>query len=301
VTKALRIVALGTLVCTLLAGTTIAQEVKLRPMKPIYVDSLGAGIKNPEGVAFDGASRLVVADTGNRRFVLYDVTKDSISPSSEIRLGQIPVPVRVRFDSSGEILALDEKNRRIARIGADGSFKGFVEIEPASGSRSTFVKAFDVDADDNLYVLETSGSRIVVFDGGGDLRRTIEFAPEVEFLSDLTVDSSGAVFAVDSVARRVFVARKGDGVLAPLTESMGADMAFPTAIAADGAGYLYISDRGGSGIVVLGDNGSFQGRHSSRGRSQGFLWHPAGLDATDEFLFVADRGNHRVQVFLIAR
>jgi len=283
------------------AGSVAAQDVKLRPMRPIYIDSLGAAIRAPEGVAYDGSSRLVVADTGNRRLLVFEVSEDSISPSAEYRVSQVPLPVRVRFDSGGGILALDAKSHQIARLSSTGTFKSFVEIEPASGRRSVAVKGFELDADDNLYVLDAAGARIVVLDAAGVLQRSIAFAPEVGFLSDLTVNAAGAVFAIDSVERRVFVARKGDEALSPLTDVMDEDMAFPTAIAADGSGYLYISDRGGSGIVVVGDNGSFHGRHSGRGRSQGFLWYPSGLAAGGDYLFVADRGNNRVQVFSISR
>jgi sugar lactone lactonase YvrE len=270
-------------------------------MRPIYVDSLGAKLDAPEGVATDGSSRLVVADTGNGRFVMFDVTENSISPTGEFRLSQVPVPVRVRFDSGGALLALDGKSHRIARIAADGTFTGFVELTPASGRRAVVVKGFDVDDDDNLYVLDPAGSRIVVADGAGNPRRTIAFAPEAGFLSDVTVDASGSVFAVDSVGRRIFMAAKDDAALAPLTETLDEDMAFPTAITADRSGYLYVSDRSGGGIVVLGENGSFEGRHSGRGRSQGFLWYPSGLATDGDSLFVADRGNNRIQVFSITR
>jgi hypothetical protein len=140
-----------------------------------------------------------------------------------------------------------------------------------------------------------------VLDRDGALLRTIAFAPHVGFVSDITINQAGTLFAIDSVARRVYKAAPGDDRLAPLTGSLAEDMAFPTAITADDRGYLYISDRSGAGIVVVGENGSFQGRHSGRGLKQGFLEYPSGLDAGDDFLFVADRGNNRVQVFAITR
>jgi sugar lactone lactonase YvrE len=285
----------------MLTGTLLAQDVRLRPMRPIYVDSLGSGLQAPEGVAYDGSSRLIVADTGNGRLVVYDVSQETIDATSQIRLSQLPVPSRVRFAPDGGILVLDGKSHRIARLGADGSFQGYVEIPPAAGRRAALVKAFEVDEEGKLLVLENAGGRILVLDEAGNLLRTIAFAPEVRFLSDITWNRSGMVFAIDSVGRQVFVARKGDAALAPLAGSLEEDSAFPTSITTDGTGYLYISDRGGSGIVVLGENGSFQGRHSSRGRSQGFVWQPEGLDASEEWLFVADRGNNRVQLFEIVR
>ena len=99
-----------------LAGSVAAQDVRIRPLRPIYIDSLGAAIRAPEGVAYDGTSRLVVADTGNRRFLLYDISEESFSPAAEFRLSQVPHPVRVRFDSGGGMLALDGKSHQIARI-----------------------------------------------------------------------------------------------------------------------------------------------------------------------------------------
>ena len=301
-TGAFRIVGAGSLACFLLAGSVaVAQDVKLRPLRPVYIDSLGTAINAPEGVAYDGSSRLVVADTGNRRLVLFDVTEESVSASAEFRLSEVPAPVRVRFDSAGNILALDGKSHRVARVGADGTFKAYVEIKPASGQKAVFIKSFDVDDEDNLYLLDTAGARVVVVDKVGDLRRTVAFGPEIRFLSDLTVNSVGTIFAIDSTGRNVFVARKSFDVFAPLIESMREDLDFPTAITVDRAGFLYISDTGGNTIAVFGENGSFQGRHSNRGRTQGFLWQPAGLATDGNLLFVADRGNNRVQVFEIVR
>jgi hypothetical protein len=75
---------------------------------------------------------------------------------------------------------------------------------------------------------------------------------------------------------------------------------FPTAIAVDPDGRLFLVDEHGGGIVILGRDGSFRGRQLGTGWKEGFLRYPAGacvLAGTS--LVVAERGNHRVQVFAI--
>ena len=55
------------------AKVVVGQEVRLRPHAVVYLDSLGAPLDSPEAVVSDGDSMLVVADTGNRRLLKFDV------------------------------------------------------------------------------------------------------------------------------------------------------------------------------------------------------------------------------------
>jgi sugar lactone lactonase YvrE len=290
---------IGALLFLIAAGFSLADELRLRATSAIYLDALETSVSLPEDVACDGQSKLVVADTGNRRLLSYDIGAEEMTPESEIRLDQLSYPIRVRIDSTGRILALDGKSHRIVRVAPNGQFQGYLELSPEEGSGPVIPRSFEIDDDDNLYVLDVSGARILVLDRDGGFQRQIAFAPEVGFLSDLTVNSSGAVFAVDSVRRQVFAARKSDEALFPLTEIMDEDMDFPTGIAADAVGHLYVADQYGGGIVIVGQDGSFQGRQSAMGWAAGFLRYPSGLCICAGDLFVADRGNNRVQRFAI--
>lgn len=279
----------------------LAQGPRLRPMAAIYLDPLGAGLRLPEAVAVDDGNRLAVADAGNRRLVIYTLTEDAATPVEEIRLAQVQYPLRVRFDSRGEILALDGKTSKIVRVGADGKFKGFVEMPIQDRQREVLVRSFDIDANDVVYVLAVSEGAVLVIDPQGGLTRQIAIPDSAGFLSDITVTSTGVVFAIDSVHKQVFVARLGTDSFEPLTEPMPEDMAFPTAIAADSFGNLFVADKTGGGIVVIGQNGEFRGRQSAVGWKVGFLRHPTGLEVGGDYLFVADRSNNRVQRFEIVQ
>ena len=172
---------------------------------------------------------------------------------------------------------------------------------PESGKVDPLVRSFDVDDSGDLYLLEAGSGRLLVLAADGTLRRAVAYGPGARSLADLTVDDGGTVFAVDAVARRVFVARPGDTTFQSLTETMADDMTFPTGIAAGGRGFLFVADGHGSGIVILGQDGSYQGRESAMGWKEGFLRDPSGLAVGGDLLFVADRGNNRVQVFTIVR
>ena len=282
------------------ASSLQAQEIRLRPTAAMYLDASGSGMNAPRGVDYDGESVLAIADTGNHRILVYRVEGDKVAFVNEMRVNEARHPVRVRLAADGGVLVLDGRSHRIARVSKEGVFLSWVAV-PESDRMDPVVRSFDIDSEGNLYVLEAGSGRALVLAPDDSPRREIAYGPEVRSLADLALGSDGRVFAVDSVARRVFVAQEGDASFQPLTDPMADDMTFPTGIAADGEGYLYLADDHGSGIVVLGQDGSFQGRESAMGWKEGFLRYPSGVSAGKNLLFVADRGNNRVQIFTIVR
>lgn len=299
-----RTAAIASLALTMLLmalAEVSAQEVRLRLWEAIYLDSEGNGVRGPQGVAFDGDSSLVVADTGNKRLLVYDLGQEPATPLREIRIPQVPYPVQVGLDTNGEILVLDGRSHRIARLAASGEFVGFQAASAEAGLGDVLVKDFEVGDNGDVYLLDVAGSRILVISRDGQVRRQVGFPPGAGFLSGLAVNANGMIFAVDSVSRKLFVARGNEEELRPLTESLAEDLAFPTAISADEQGYLFVADQAGGGIVIFGQDGSFHGRQSSIGWREGFLRSPSSLIADGDRLFVADRDNNRIQVFSIAR
>ncbi|MDX2478778.1 MAG: hypothetical protein QNK24_00415, partial [Desulfuromusa sp.] len=75
-------------------------------------------------------------------------------------------------------------------------------------------------------------------------------------------------------------------------------MNFPTSVAIDSHGTLYLSDQYGSGLALVGRDGSFQGRKFGMGWEDGQFYYPAQICINEQdTLVVADRNNSRVQVF----
>jgi sugar lactone lactonase YvrE len=119
-----------------------AETMKFKHVVSVYADDKGIGLKKPEGVACNGKSLLIVADTGNGRLVRYTFQDRSSKGGAEIKLPQLTSPVSVQLNSKGEIFALDGKQRRIVRLSPEGEFKSHLAVEGSSSS-SAFIPKRD--------------------------------------------------------------------------------------------------------------------------------------------------------------
>ena len=279
-----------------------AERTRLRHVTSIYFDEKGAGIKNPEGVACNDASMLIVGDTRNGRLLRYTVENRTVKPAGEIRAPQLSYPIRVQMNSKGDIFALDGKQRRIARFDARGQFKDYVNPESAPSSATFIPRSFKIDRNDNLYVLDVFSARVLVLGPEGKFQRQQEFPKEYGFFSDLAVDFKGAIFLLDSVKSMVLVAAKDAKTFTPLTKGLREQLSFPTSLTTDSRGGLYVVDENGAGVVLLGQDGSFLGRQLAMGWNEGLLYYPSQMCLNEKGeVFIADRGNSRVQVFSVVR
>ncbi len=292
---------LAPVVCFLAAtaGALGAEVIKLRALPAIYADAAGVGMKTPVGVACGGKSLLVVADTGGGRLLEYTVDGENITPKAAIQLAELPFPIRVQVSQSGDILVLDGKLRRIARVSAAGEFKGYLDFTGVTGA--VVPRSFKLDKKDAIYVLDVASDRVLVLDPEGRAQSEIKLPESRGFFSDLAVGGDGSVFLIDSVTPKLVVARK-DAPAKDLTGGLAEDMDFPTSLIADEGGRLLVVDQAGGGVVLFGADGSFRGRQSSMGWKEGMLRDPAAICVSGGGLaFVADRGNSRVQVFAVVQ
>ena len=291
--------AIGAAAALALAAFGASEVVRLRPLPAIYDDGKGGPLRAPEGVGCRDAT-LAVADTGNGRILLYTLGPDGhVEAVAEVKAKEVPVPIQVQITARGDLLALDGRSRRIARVSRAGAFQGYVEPQ-GEAAGAIVPRAFRLTGSDAVVILDVAHARILVLSPEGKPQRSIAYPKEVGFLSDLALDGPGAIFALDSTGRRVFVARKDDQALSLLTGAFRDEVAFPTALAVDPLGRLCLLDRGEGGLVFLGADGAFRGRPAGTGWKEGLLRYPSGVCAgAGGLLAVADRGNSRVQIFAV--
>lgn len=281
-------------------GAQAAEGFKVKPLQTVIADEKGGELKFPEGVACDGKSLLVVADTGNGRLVRYTYQDESLKGGSEIKLSQLPYPLRVQIAPTGAIFALDGKQRRIVRLNADATFAGYVEPKGISGQ--VVPRSFRVDGTGNIWILDILGARVLQLDGGGNVQRQVDFPKNYGFISDLEITSSGEVLLLDSNSALVYVARKGEAAFLPLSQSLRDYLVYPTYLMTDSRGVIYIVDQNGGALIALGADGSFVGRQLAMGTKNGLLNYPGQICMTPAgTLFVADRNNSRLQLFTLGR
>lgn len=271
----------------------------LRLQRAIYTDVADVALRSPEGVACDDRGALVVADTGNARLLVFRWKDGALEGGTQVKLAQLTYPVRVQIDSKGFVLALDRRTRRIVRVDAKGAFAGAVDPKGAS---LVMPVAFKLDEADRLYVLDVAAARVVVLSPEGNLLRELPLPKGATGVTDVAVDSGGRVYVVDAVTATVFSAEEGAKEFRPLSGSLKEMISFPAYLAPDNRGKLYVVDQNGHAVVRLGVDGTFQGRELVTGQVAGAVYYPAQVCLNSEGdVFLADRANHRVQVFTLPR
>ncbi len=274
-----------------------AEEIRFKFAHSLYADDKGVGMKRPEGVAC-GKDRLVVADTANGRMLLYSIVDGEPRGGKEVLLTQVMYPIRLAMSSKGDLYILDGRQRKVARVNAEGVFQQYLEITGLPVEGMVVPAGICLDSKDSLYLFDVAGGRVLVFGDDGKYQRQIVLPKEYGFISDLTVDARGTVFLLDSVNAMVYSNAKDPAVFAAVTEKLKDDMKFPSNIAAGENGLLYVTDQNGGGVIVVRPDGTAK-RLFSMGWKEGTLRYPAQLciDGGGD-LFVADRENSRIQEFM---
>ena len=272
-----------------------AETVKFKPLGGASQDAGNIPLKYPEGVAC-GKGAILVADTGNGRFVRYTLTNDELKNGVELKVAQVSYPLRLEAAAMDRVLALDGKTR----LAGDGSFVGYLDYQNVPTPGDVVPRSMAVDAKDNVYILDVLGERVLVLDPGGKYIRHIDLPKEHGFVSDLAVDQKGAVFVLDSQNARVYKSVPDAPSFRTFASGLQSYLYLAVTIDIDSQGRVYLLDQSDSAVVLLGPDGSFQGRYLSFGWKGGQLNSPAQVCITESgALVIADRDNSRIQTFKI--
>jgi sugar lactone lactonase YvrE len=281
---------------SLFVSSAVAAKIKHRGS--VYMDKTGMALNQPEGVACSD-KYFIVADTGNSQLVRYSLTDQTMVPEVTFPLEKIS-PIIAEINTKGEIYLLDGKTRTVVKVSQNGQVKGRVVPKGVPGSKTYMPRSFKLDEDDNLYLLDIFAERVLVLDAADKYVRHLPFPEGSGSFSDLAISDQGSIYILNGVSGSIYVAIPGAKAFELLSGDLKEHMNFPTNIAIDSNGVLYLSDQYGSGLALVGRDGSFQGRKFGMGWEEGQLYYPSQLCINDQdTLFVADKNNSRVQVFNI--
>ena len=275
-----------------------AEKARIKWVTSVYADAGGDGLRNPEGVTCDDDS-IVVADTGNARIVRYSYQGPAVTAKQEVGLPRTH-PSTIQQNSKGDVYFLDARDRRIALLPAGGDKRVFLDPKGAPTRAEIVPKSFRIDGNDNIYLLDIFSNRLLVLDSEGQYSSHIRLPEKHGFFSDLAVDRQGNVYVLDSVEAVVYFAAKGAKEFSSLTESLKDYLDFPTNLTVDSRGVVYLVDRNGSGLGLVGPDGAFIGRKLGLGWKESGLHYPAQICISESGnIFIADRNNSRVQMFSV--
>src|SRR4051794_34710252 len=254
----------------------------------------------PRGLAVGPQGQIYVANTGNDRIDVFDrggALQASFGASGRA-VGEFDAPMGVATDASGIRAVTDSVNGRIQLLAPDG---GVLAQWGAPAPGPTLLPdpvAVAFDGAGNAYVLDQRRARILVFNRTtGTLARTIG-APgsgpgRLLSPSALAIDPTGTITVADTGNRRLARFALAGAPLPPIT-STGAVRG--VAVTPDGA-RIYTTNSEAK-IGVYSPAGELLDDFGGKGRTLGKLDAPGqiALDAAGN-LWVADRGNNRVQEF----
>lgn len=275
-----------------------AEKTKIKYITSVYADAAGIGLQHPEGLTCSNDA-FIVADTGNSRIVRYQLQQGGIpAGGTEVKLAS-SAPLFVQAGTSGNTYVLDGKERRIAVLDTDGNSKGFFVPKGVPDSENIVPRSFKITPNGKIYLLDIFGERVLVLDEKGEYIKAIAFPKEYGAFSDLAVGPHGTVFIIDSVEAIVYSAAEGAEQFSGMTKSLKKYMNFPTSLTvADGI--IYLVDQYGSGLALIGRDGSFLERKLSLGWKESFLYYPTQICINDDgIIFIADRSNSRIQLFTL--
>jgi hypothetical protein len=247
-------------------------------------------------------------------------------------LAQFNSPASTAIDASGNIYVADNLNHRIRKITSAGvvttlAGSGVAGFNNATGTAAQFSgpKGVAVDGAGNVYVADAGNHRIrkitsagvVTTLAGSGMSGTNDgpngMSSRFNFPNGVALDAAGNVYVADFLNHLIRVIDPVSGATTTLagsgtagfTDATGAaaQFNFPTSVAVDGAGNVYVADQLNNRIraitpagvtTTLAGSGT-AGFANGTGTAAQFN-NPAGvaLDAAGN-VYVADQGNNRIR------
>ena len=252
-----------------------------------------ARLNYPTGVAFDTGGNMYIADQNNNRVRMVSSAGGAIStlagngprgfagdagPASGASLN---VPNSVAVDSLGVVYIADTNNYRIRKIsagvittfGGNGLYRFGGDSGPATSAQLSSPRGIARDSAGNLYIADLYNHRVRKVAAGG---------------------------TVTTIAGTGVYGYSGDG--GPATAAM---LAYPSGVAVDSAGNVYIADQDNNRVRVVSPGGTittFAGSGTCCTLGDGGPATAAWLSGPRQVfldgagnLYISDTGNHRIR------
>ncbi len=256
--------------------------------------AINASLNFPAGLAFDSTGNLYIADRNNHRVrkidpdgIITTIAGNGIPDYSGDNMKatetSLHFPSDVAIDKSGQIYISDRSNNRIRKVDTNGIITTYAgmgvpsyggDFGPADEAFFKFPFGLTFDNQGNLFVADRGNNRI------------------------RKIDPDGTVY---TVAGTGLFAIRGD--YGPANQG---DLAFPTDVAADNKGNIYIADRNNNRVRKVDPDGiittfmgtgltHYNGDQGVASQSNLHLPFSLAIGSDQKSLLVVDRSHFRIR------
>ena len=307
-TEELRSITAGTswtlavLFALALAASTHAQQTfTLRPVILLESHLYEGSLHGPESVYADAARDEVwVADTRNHLIGVFSTDGMPLYAFGSAKY--LREPRQVQVDSSGKILVLEQDRTRIRTFNYRGIHLG--DLVPAGLPGDAQIAAFTLGPDGALWLADGRNGEILLYDYPGmRLRRRFgakgDEEGQFQSIAALSVNERYVVVLDHTGLAVQLFNHRGDFLKGWGQHAMGgANFSLPRSIAIDAQDRIAVTDGLRHDIKYFDVQGRLIGHFGGAGRKPGSVSFPCGIAITpDGRVYVAERGNARVQVF----
>jgi DNA-binding beta-propeller fold protein YncE len=251
----------------------------------------------PSGLEITESRRIIVSDSGNRRLQTFEL---QVARENVQRFG-------APTDQLQGLVRGTAALREIVEL-SSASFQQDVQRFSGPGQTNAIVPSgMRLGRDGNIYVIDPYNARVIVFDRGYRIIRTIGGDKSVlRFPLDLAFSQGGEeLFLADAHGARVVkmdlagrvLATIGAHVTAAVPARDGAQFVNPFGVAAGRDGFVYVTDVGLHTVFKFTEEGNLVRSWGGWGTGPGQFYKPKGISQDEDgALCIVDFGNHRAQL-----
>lgn len=252
----------------------------------------------PFGICVLNKDQIVITDTKSGSIILLNNEGKILKRINSIKSLPLGQPVSVCNDKNGNIYVSDSQREGIVKI--SNNFKKVSLFASIKGARTTGITV----GENKLYCIDTKNHKIFCFDLEGNLlfnfgKRGLGDG-EFNYPTHIIIHNK-KLFVVDAMNFRVQIftengiflnkfGKHGDG---------GGSFSKPKGISIDNKGRVFIADVMFDNIQIFNKSGVFLYVFGVPGKEKKQFWMPSDIDIFDDYIYVTDTFNKRIQIFKI--
>ncbi|OQY59471.1 MAG: hypothetical protein B6245_06495 [Desulfobacteraceae bacterium 4572_88] len=261
---------------------------------------------HPKAIAVDKDGSVYVSDSAKQRIQKFkpDGTHITWGYRGEGD-GEFLSPKGIAIDRMGSVYVADSETHCIQKFEEDGNQYEFVSKWCGGENGVELNSPRDIVIDDNniMYVADEGDNSIQVFDLNKEQDQYVgKWGEDSERIS--LEERMNQL--IDDYLELIQAYRMNFRALTDMlrylpTSVENGTFKNPKSIAVDSNGHIYVADSGNQRIQKLKSDGEFLSKWTGIGKKEGMFQLPLGIavykENGEEYICVADTGNHRIQVF----